>query len=180
MTVKQGFFKLVSRPHLESSPEAPSKNTAKDCLRFPASPTHHHAYRRGLAQTAVETARIAGAAAASIPGVDRDLLPAAALLAPAGSLLGIQEDGLGGTPTRDGALLHPGYLAAQIAAKAAREAGGIPEDTGSRLQHVILTATGYGGSGPVLCESITLRHALVISQQVQQNRDQTGGNTPWS
>lgn len=153
------------------------KERAAAYFRAPARLLGAHACLRGLAEEAVETARVAGAAAASIPSVDRDLVTAAALLAPAGALLAFEEEGLAHNQTRMGVLMPMPLLAADLAAKAAREAGSVPPETVERLRHVLVRepdAPRLGwASGPdaLLPETIVLHHALAMSRGVPAARD---------
>jgi 3'-5' exoribonuclease len=150
------------------------KDRANAYFSVPARLNGPHDYLRGLAEEAVETARIAGAAAASVPGIDRDLVTAAALFAPAGALLAYEEAGLTHEATRDGMLLPLHILSADLATQAAREAGSVPEHTIQRLRHVLLRegeAPRLGwANGPdaVLPEAVVLHHALQISRMVPQ------------
>lgn len=153
------------------------KQRARSYFTLPARLTGSHAYLRGLAEEAVETARIAGAAAASVPDVDRDLVTAAALLAPAGSLLAYEESGFTHEATQDGLLLPLHVLAADLAARAAKEAGSVPVDTVKRLRHVLLRepeAPRLGwtnGPDTVLPETLVLHHAIQISRKVPEAQE---------
>lgn len=153
------------------------KKRAAAYFSLPARLTGTHSYLRGLAEEAVETARIAGAAAASVPGVDRDLVTAAALFAPAGAVLAYEESGLTHEATQDGLLLPMHVLAADLATRAAREAGSIPENTIQRIRHVLLRegeAPRLGwANGPdtVLPETVVLHHALQISRSVPEAQE---------
>ena len=150
------------------------KERAEAYFQLPARLSGAHAHLRGLAEEAVEVARIAGAAAASIPGVNRDIVSTAALLAPAGAILAFQELGLAHEETKDGVLLPRHVLAADITARAAKEAGSVPIEIVQKLRHVLLRepeVPRWGwSSGPdtLMPETVILHHALKMSQLVPE------------
>lgn len=167
---------LISDPHLRRLLRSlfADKERADAYFRLPARLTGPHAHLRGLAEEAVETARIAGAAAGSIPGLDRDLVTAAALFAPAGAILAYAEAGLAHEETTTGVLLPSHVLAADLAVGAAREAASIPVSILQRLRHVLVRepeVPRYGwSSGPdaILPETVVLHHALRMSRTVPE------------
>lgn len=152
------------------------KERADAYFRLPARLHGAHSHLRGLAEEAVEAARVAGAAAGSIPGVDRDLVTTAALLAPAGAILAYEELGLAHENTRTGLLMPHRLLAADLAAQAAREANGIPNAVVQRLRHILVRepeVPRWGwSSGPdaLLPETVILHHALQMSRLVPEVR----------
>lgn len=167
---------LIADPHLRRLLRAffADKERAEAYFTLPARLTGPHAYLRGLAEEAVEAARISGAAAGSIPGVDRDLVTACALLAPAGAILAYEEQGLAHEETRAGLLLPRSVLSADLALRAAREAASIPVATLDRVRHVLIRepeVVRWGwSSGPeaLLPEAVVLHHALRMSRTVPE------------
>lgn len=169
---------LVADKHLRRLLRAffADKERADAYFRLPARLHGPHSHIRGLAEEAVEAARIVGAAAGSIPGLDRDLATAAALLAPAGAVLAFNELGLAHEATRAGLLMPHRLLAADLATLAAREATSIPATTVQRLRHVLVRegeVPRWGwSSGPetLLPETVILHHALEMSRRVPEVR----------
>jgi 3'-5' exoribonuclease len=165
---------LIGDRHLRRSLRAFFADKERTAAYFesPARLEGSHSYVRGLAEEAVEVARVAGAAAASIPGVDRDLVTAGAILAPAGAILAFERNGLRYWWTALGRSLPLAVLSADLVVKAAREAGDIPAEVVARWRHVILGEREVpefnvsGGEVLLSPEAVVLHHVLAMSRMV--------------
>lgn len=126
-----------------------------------------------VASQAASVAQTARSIATGIRGMDLDLLTCGALFAPAGAVSAIRFDGLVLKRTVAGMLLGQDYLSASLIEQVAAEANDIPGEVLTRLLHVVLGATGWVDSDPLLHEAIVLRHSMEVLRE-------TGNGIGWT
>jgi 3'-5' exoribonuclease len=153
---------------------------------FPAASELHHAWLGGLLEHTLEVAHAAHAISQIIPGVDRDLAVAGALLHDIGKL-DAYDVGTTFKASDSGRLLGhilTGYLRVQLAC----EKVSAPPDLALRLLHVVASHHGekeYGAAQePATGEAIVVHYADELSAQLMQVRgaiaDRADPNARWT
>ncbi len=139
---------------------------------FPAAAELHHAWIGGLLEHSLEVAHVAHAVSQNLPGVDRDLAVAGALLHDVGKL-DAYEVGISFRATDSGKLVGhilTGYHRVQLACTATDA----PPDLTLRLLHVVASHHGEKEFGaaqePATGEAIVVHYADELSAQLMQVR----------
>ncbi len=172
---KKKFLKLVagvSRPPLrELLGEIFSGSRWERFIRNPAAKRFHHAYIGGLLEHSVDVAEMALAVAATVPGVDRDMVIAGALLHDIGKTEEISAD-IGFSYTETGHLLGHITAGALIVEAAARQVQFLSEAERKSLLHIVLSHHGSRDKGsPVGCatrEAVIVHYADEVNAVLQQ------------
>lgn len=172
---KQKFLKLVaqiSRPPLrELLGEIFSGSRWERFIRNPAAKRFHHAYIGGLLEHSVDVAEMALAVAATVPGVDRDMVIAGALLHDIGKTEEISAD-IGFSYTEAGHLVGHITAGALIIDAAARQVQFLSEAERKSLLHIVLSHHGSRDKGsPIGCatrEAVIVHYADELNAVLQQ------------
>ena len=172
---KKKFLKLVaqiSRPPLrELLGEIFSGSRWEQFIRNPAAKRFHHAYIGGLLEHSVDVAEMALAIAATVPGVDRDMVIAGALLHDIGKTEEISAD-IGFSYTEAGHLVGHITAGALIIDAAARQVQFLSEAERKSLLHIVLSHHGSRDKGsPVGCatrEAVIVHYADEVNAVLQQ------------
>ncbi len=185
---KQKFLKLVaqiSRPPLrELLGEIFSGSRWERFIRNPAAKRFHHAYIGGLLEHSVDVAEMALAVAATVPGVDRDMVIAGALLHDIGKTEEISAD-IGFSYTEAGHLVGHITAGALIIDAAARQVQFLSEAERKSLLHIVLSHHGSRDKGsPIGCatrEAVIVHYADELNAVLQQfletaEKEGTGSN----
>lgn len=172
---KARFLKLVAQvgraPLRELLGEVFSGSRWEQFLRNPAAKRFHHAYIGGLLEHSVDVAEVALSIATTVPGVDRDMIIAGALLHDIGKTDEISSE-IGFSYTEAGHLV--GHIAAgvMIIDAAARSVQLLPEADRRSLLHVVLSHHGSRDKGsPVSCatrEAVIVHYADELNAVLQQ------------
>jgi 3'-5' exoribonuclease len=136
-SVKNPHLKKLLKHFYGSQGEASEK-----ILDAPAAKGFHHAYVGGLLEHILSMAKIADGLAGHFPGVDRDLLVAAALLHDLGKLEELHSPGGVTDYTDAGRLLGHISITSAMVGSAARRQKDFPEELLLHLQHCILSHHG--------------------------------------
>jgi 3'-5' exoribonuclease len=172
---KKKFLKLVagiSRPPVRALlGEIFSGSRWEQFIRNPAAKRFHHAYIGGLLEHSVDVAEMALAIAATVPGVDRDMVIAGALLHDIGKTEEISAD-IGFSYTEAGHLVGHITAGALIIDAAARQVQFLSEAERKSLLHIVLSHHGSRDKGsPVGCatrEAIIVHYADEVNAVLQQ------------
>lgn len=172
---KQKFLKLVaqiSRPPLrELLGEIFSGSRWERFIRNPAAKRFHHAYIGGLLEHSVDVAEMALAVAATVPGVDRDMVIAGALLHDIGKTEEISAD-IGFSYTEAGHLVGHITAGALIIDAAALQVQFLSEAERKSLLHIVLSHHGSRDKGsPIGCatrEAVIVHYADELNAVLQQ------------
>ena len=172
---KKKFLKLVaqiSRPPLrELLGEIFSGSRWEQFIRNPAAKRFHHAYIGGLLEHSVDVAEMALAIAATVPGVDRDMVIAGALLHDIGKTEEISAD-IGFSYTEAGHLVGHITAGALIIDAAARQVQFLSEAERKSLLHIVLSHHGSRDKGsPIGCatrEAVIVHYADELNAVLQQ------------
>ena len=172
---KKKFLKLVaqiSRPPLrELLGEIFSGSRWERFIRNPAAKRFHHAYIGGLLEHSVDVAEMALAVAATVPGVDRDMVIAGALLHDIGKTEEISAD-IGFSYTEAGHLVGHITAGALIIDAAARQVQFLSEAERKSLLHIVLSHHGSRDKGsPIGCatrEAVIVHYADELNAVLQQ------------
>ena len=172
---KQKFLKLVaqiSRPPLrELLGEIFSGSRWERFIRNPAANRFHHAYIGGLLEHSVDVAEMALAVAATVPGVDRDMVIAGALLHDIGKTEEISAD-IGFSYTEAGHLVGHITAGALIIDAAALQVQFLSEAERKSLLHIVLSHHGSRDKGsPIGCatrEAVIVHYADELNAVLQQ------------
>lgn len=172
---KQKFLKLVaqiSRPPLrELLGEIFSGSRWERFIRNPAAKRFHHAYIGGLLEHSVDVAEMALAVAATVPGVDHDMVIAGALLHDIGKTEEISAD-IGFSYTEAGHLVGHITAGALIIDAAARQVQFLSEAERKSLLHIVLSHHGSRDKGsPIGCatrEAVIVHYADELNAVLQQ------------
>ena len=172
---KKKFLKLVaeiSRPPLrELLGEIFSGSRWEQFLRNPAAKRFHHAYIGGLLEHTVDVAETAMAIAATMPGIDRDMVIAGALLHDIGKTEEISSD-IGFSYTDTGHLMGHITAGVLLVESAAKKVQYLSEVERKSLIHIILSHHGEREKGsPVCCatrEAVVVHYADEINAVLQQ------------
>ena len=172
---KQKFAKLVTqvkRPPLrELLHEVFGGPRWEQFVRNPAAKSFHHAYIGGLLEHSVDVAETALAIASTVPGVDRDMVIAGALLHDIGKTEEISPD-IGFAYTETGHLLGHITAGALIVDAVAAKVQFLSEADRKSLLHVILSHHGDREKGsPVNCatqEAVIVHYADEMNAVLQQ------------
>jgi len=172
---KKKFLKLVaqiSRPPVrELLGEIFSGSRWEQFIRNPAAKRFHHAYIGGLLEHSVDVAEMALAIAATVPGVDRDMVIAGALLHDIGKTEEISAD-IGFSYTEAGHLVGHITAGALIIDAAARQVQFLSEAERKSLLHIVLSHHGSRDKGsPVGCatrEAVIVHYADEVNAVLQQ------------
>jgi 3'-5' exoribonuclease len=153
-------------------------------VRNPAAKRFHHAYIGGLLEHSVDVAETALAVAAIVPGVDRDLVIAGALLHDIGKTEEISSD-IGFAYTETGHLLGHITAGALIVEKTAGLVQFLSEADRKSLLHIVLAHHGSAEHGsPVSCatqEAVIVHYADEMNAVLQQFAAAGGKDGPgWS
>lgn len=172
---KKKFLKLVaeiSRPPLrELLGEIFSGSRWEQFIRNPAAKRFHHAYIGGLLEHSVDVAEMALAIAATVPGVDRDMIVAGALLHDIGKTEEISAD-IGFSYTENGHMLGHISAGVLIIDAAARGIQFLSAAERKSLLHIVLSHHGSRDKGsPVGCatrEAVIVHYADELNAVLQQ------------
>lgn len=172
---KKKFLKLVaqiSRPPLrELLGEIFSGSRWERFIRNPAAKRFHHAYIGGLLEHSVDVAEMALAVAATVPGVDHDMVIAGALLHDIGKTEEISAD-IGFSYTEAGHLVGHITAGALIIDAAARQVQFLSEAERKSLLHIVLSHHGSRDKGsPIGCatrEAVIVHYADELNAVLQQ------------
>lgn len=172
---KQKFLKLVaqiSRPPLrELLGEIFSGSRWERFIRNPAAKRFHHAYIGGLLEHSVDVAEMALAVAATVPGVDHDMVIAGALLHDIGKTEEISAD-IGFSYTEAGHLVGHITAGALIIDAAALQVQFLSEAERKSLLHIVLSHHGSRDKGsPIGCatrEAVIVHYADELNAVLQQ------------
>ena len=167
---KKKFLKLVagiSRPPVrELLGEIFSGSRWEQFIRNPAAKRFHHAYIGGLLEHSVDVAEMALAIASTVPGVDRDMVIAGALLHDIGKTEEISAD-IGFSYTEAGHLVGHITAGALIIDAAARQVQFLSEAERKSLLHIVLSHHGSRDKGsPVGCAT---REAVIVHYADEAN-----------
>ena len=162
----------VSRPPLRALlGEIFSGSRWEQFIRNPAAKRFHHAYIGGLLEHTVDVAETAVAIVGTVPGVDRDMVIAGALLHDIGKTEEISSD-IGFSYTDSGHLLGHITAGALIIEAAASKVQFLSEADRKSLIHVILSHHGEREKGsPVRCatrEAVIVHYADELNAVLQQ------------
>ena len=172
---KQKFLKLVAQisrsPLRELLGEIFSGSRWERFIRNPAAKRFHHAYIGGLLEHSVDVAEMALAVAATVPGVDRDMVIAGALLHDIGKTEEISAD-IGFSYTEAGHLVGHITAGALIIDAAARQVQFLSEAERKSLLHIVLSHHGSRDKGsPIGCatrEAVIVHYADELNAVLQQ------------
>ena len=172
---KKKFLKLVaqiSRPPLrELLGEIFSGSRWERFIRNPAAKRFHHAYIGGLLEHSVDVAEMALAVAATVPGVDRDMVIAGALLHDIGKTEEISAD-IGFSYTEAGHLVGHITAGALIIDAAALQVQFLSEAERKSLLQIVLSHHGSRDKGsPIGCatrEAVIVHYADELNAVLQQ------------
>ena len=172
---KKKFLKLVaqiSRPPLrELLGEIFSGSRWERFIRNHAAKRFHHAYIGGLLEHSVDVAEMALAVAATVPGVDHDMVIAGALLHDIGKTEEISAD-IGFSYTEAGHLVGHITAGALIIDAAARQVQFLSEAERKSLLHIVLSHHGSRDKGsPIGCatrEAVIVHYADELNAVLQQ------------
>ena len=172
---KKKFLKLVaqiSRPPLrELLGEIFSGSRWERFIRNPAAKRFHHAYIGGLLEHSVDVAEMALAVAATVPGVDHDMVIAGALLHDIGKTEEISAD-IGFSYTEAGHLVGHITAGALIIDAAALQVQFLSEAERKSLLHIVLSHHGSRDKGsPIGCatrEAVIVHYADELNAVLQQ------------
>lgn len=136
---------------------------------LPASVTDHHAYVGGLLEHTLAVATTCVAYQAVLPGLDRDVLLAGALLHDAGIVDAIRLDG-GFELTVEGRMIGHALLGERRLRHACHSLGdAVPAETATHLSHLVLSHHGGqdGGSvAPCSLEALVLSRVDALDREV--------------
>lgn len=172
---KQKFLKLVAQisrsPLRELLGEIFSGSRWERFIRNPAAKRFHHAYIGGLLEHSVDVAEMALAVAATVPGVDRDMVIAGALLHDIGKTEEISAD-IGFSYTEAGHLVGHITAGALIIDAAALQVQFLSEAERKSLLHIVLSHHGSRDKGsPIGCatrEAVIVHYADELNAVLQQ------------
>lgn len=141
--------------------------------RWPAAEEIHHAWLGGLLEHTIEVARVAEAIVRTIPGPDRDLTVAGALLHDLGKLDAYQVGPV--FDATDDGRLYGHVLSGFHRVKLACDAVQAPTDVTLHLLHIIASHHGTLDHGaarePYTREAIVVHYADELSAQLMQAND---------
>lgn len=172
---KKKFAALVTqvkRPPLrELLHEVFSGSRWEQFVRNPAAKSFHHAYIGGLLEHSVDVAETAVAIAATVPGTDRDMVIAGALLHDIGKTEEISSD-IGFSYTENGHLLGHIMAGVLVVEAAASKVQFLSESDRKSALHIILSHHGSREKGsPVNCatqEAVIVHYADELNAVLQQ------------
>ena len=172
---KKKFIQLVAQvkrpPIRELLGEVFSGSRWEQFLRNPAAKRFHHAYIGGLLEHTVDVAETAMAIAATMPGIDRDMVIAGALLHDIGKTEEISSD-IGFSYTDTGHLMGHITAGVLLVESAAKKVQYLSEMERKSLIHIILSHHGEREKGsPVCCatrEAVVVHYADEINAVLQQ------------
>ena len=126
----------------------------------PAAVRNHHAYRYGLLEHTLVVAEVAAGVAGQLPGVDRDLVVAGALLHDIGKTRAYSADPMAPGLTDDGRLEGEIVIGLEIVRDLVDEVGGVPAATMKSLRHIVAAHHGQIDKGsPVTPKT---REAIIV------------------
>jgi len=137
---------------------------------WPAAEELHHAWLGGLLEHSLEVARVAEAVVQVLPGPDRDLVVAGALLHDVGKLDAYEVEASFGASDEGKLLGHvlTGYHRVKVAADAVQA----PTDLSVHLLHIVASHHGLVEFGaarePMTREAIVVHYADELSAQLMQ------------
>lgn len=136
----------------------------------PAAVRNHHAYRHGLLEHSLVVAEVAACTAAQLPGVDRDLVVAGALLHDIGKTLAYSSDPFAPGITDVGRLHGEIVLGHDIVRGLAAEIPGFPLETDRRLRHIVIAHHGEREKGspavPMTSEAVIVHYCDDMTARV--------------
>ena len=185
---KKKFIQLVAQvkrpPIRELLGEVFSGSRWEQFLRNPAAKRFHHAYIGGLLEHTVDVAETALAITASMPGIDRDMVIAGALLHDIGKTEEISSD-IGFSYTDTGHLMGHITAGVLLVESAAQKVQYLSEVERKSLIHIILSHHGEREKGsPVCCatrEAVVVHYADEINAVLQQFDETTDKDSQgWS
>jgi 3'-5' exoribonuclease len=128
--------------------------------KAPAAKYMHHAYLGGLLEHTLGVTRLAEAVAVLYPTIDRSLLLAGAITHDLGKLIEFNYDSYPYDYSDRGRLVGHMVLGVELLGKLAEGIGDFPEETLTRLQHLILSHHGEHAFGaptlPMMLEAFVL------------------------
>jgi 3'-5' exoribonuclease len=184
----QGLIGEVKDPALSALLKAffDDKEFAKSFARCPAAVSLHHAFLGGLLEHTVAVARMAVETAGRYPLLDRDMLIAGALLHDIGKVEEIEHARAFKYSDRGQLLGHLVMGASEIEERAAKLKD-FPQETLTRLQHLILSHHGQYEFGspklPMTAEAMALHYLDNLDAKMQAFREAQpvdGSWTDWS
>ena len=172
---KQKFAGLVTQvkrlPLRELLHEIFSGSRWDRFVRNPAAKSFHHAYIGGLLEHSVDVAETSLAIAATVPGTDRDMAIAGALLHDIGKIEEISPD-IGFAYTETGHLLGHITAGALMIDSVAAHIELLTEEDRKSLLHIVLSHHGSRDKGsPVACatqEAVIVHYADEMNAVLQQ------------
>jgi len=136
----------------------------------PAAVRNHHAYRYGLLEHSLVVAEVAACTAAQLPGVDRDLVVAGALLHDIGKTLAYSSDPFAPGITDVGRLHGEIVLGHDIVKGLVAEQPGFPPELDRRLRHVLIAHHGEREKGspaiPMTSEAVIVHYCDDMTARV--------------
>lgn len=136
----------------------------------PAAVRNHHAYRYGLLEHSVVVAEVAACTAAQLPGVDRDLVVAGALLHDIGKTLAYSSDPFAPGITDVGRLHGEIVLGHDIVKGLVAELPGFPPETDRHLRHILIAHHGEREKGspavPMTSEAVIVHYCDDMTARV--------------
>ncbi len=177
---KKRFIQLVAQvrrePLRELLGEVFSGSLWEQFIRNPAAKRFHHAYIGGLLEHTVDVAETALAVAVTVPGVDRDMVIAGALVHDLGKTEEISSD-IGFSYTDSGHLMGHITAGVLLVDGAARKVQFLSEADRKSLIHIILSHHGEREKGsPVCCatrEAVIVHYADELNAVLQQFEETT-------
>ncbi len=153
-------------------------------IRNPAAKRFHHAYIGGLLEHSVDVAEVALSIAATVPGVDKDMIIAGALLHDIGKTEEISAE-IGFSYTETGHMVGHIVAGVLIIEAAARGVQFLPEADRKSLLHIVLSHHGSREKGsPVVFatrEAVIVHYADELNAVLQQFVETAGKDGPcWS
>jgi len=154
--------KSISHPPLRNLTMAflTDRNLTGLFKKAPAAKYMHHAYLGGLLEHTLGVARLADAVAGLYPAVDRSLLLAGAIMHDLGKLIEFDYDRYPYDYSDRGRLVGHTVLGIELLRKLADGIADFPEETLTRLQHLVLSHHGEHAFGapalPMMLEAFVL------------------------
>jgi 3'-5' exoribonuclease len=137
-----------------------TREPGRTYMIVPAAVRNHHAYRYGLLEHSLVVAEVAASVAGQLPGVDRDLVVAGALLHDIGKTRAYSADPMAPGLTDDGRLEGEIVIGLEIVRDLTAEAPGVPAATLTGLRHIVAAHHGQIDKGsPVTPKT---REAIVV------------------
>lgn len=128
--------------------------------KAPAAKYMHHAYLGGLLEHTLGVTKLAEAVAALYPAIDRSLLLAGAIMHDLGKLIEFDYESYPYDYSDRGRLVGHTVLGVELLRKLADGINAFPEETLTRLQHLVLSHHGEHAFGapalPMMLEAFTL------------------------